>query len=242
MGSRTRRHLSFRGNPLSLSISDPHFEAWLAEEAVRAADEQQRQRGLPLPPRGPGGAADVAGPAGGRPGWRSPLLALTVDDLRKDPLPWGPNFFGFGQVAASYSLPATRAQGAARLEGNLVLYLGNYWRLVCVTFLCFLYKSPRAAAGLAFALFLWDTMRRRAAVGGAQSDANKRSLNNRATRWCLQTCIWISLFYFRVVLVLLLAACVSAMIVVTHGTLRDPSTPGPALPTPQRRGTSKGGT
>ncbi|CAL9064002.1 unnamed protein product [Musa banksii] len=178
--------MAFASNPLSLSVTEPAFEAWLRETGYleilddRAASADPSPPSsfpslssssstavpdLPLRPR-------TSAPAAGRGGLAArafssmrtlaslftlnPFAKLTPEDLSVGTPSWTLEFIG---AAGSYSWPAGSAQARMRVQENVRRYVRNYALLSVIVFACTLYKMPVSLLGLIACLVLWEFVR-----------------------------------------------------------------------------------
>ncbi|URD74776.1 PRA1 family [Musa troglodytarum] len=171
--------MAFASNPLSLSVSEPAFEAWLRDtgyleildDRAASADHSpssSSSSSVPDPPLRPRTSA----PAAGRSGLAArafssmrtlaslftlnPFAKLTPEDLSGGTPSWTLEFIG---VAGSYSWPAGSAQARMRVQENVRRYVRNYALLSVIVFACTLYKMPVSLLGLIACLVLWEFVR-----------------------------------------------------------------------------------
>ncbi|WOL19107.1 hypothetical protein Cni_G27904 [Canna indica] len=158
----------FAANPLSLSVTEPAFEAWLRDSGylevldnrtTAAADSPS----LPdlLRPRAAAAATSPASLAAGFSALRTlaslftlnPFAKLTSEDFTGETPSWTLEFIG---RADSYSWPAGPSQARMRVQENFRRYARNYGVLSVLVFACSLYKLPVSLLGLLTCLLLWE--------------------------------------------------------------------------------------
>ena len=148
----------FAENPLSLSISEPAFQAWIVS-SPKENRSQYQVRG-----RNPDRYTNSHARSTSSPGtWQQyvPFLDTTLNyikdvlqtlqslpfpeprisqqDLLKPPVPWTAGFWDCGDgPSATFALPVCWEEGVTRVEKNAELYIGNYLRLAGSVLLCIL--------------------------------------------------------------------------------------------------------
>lgn len=157
----------FSSNPLSLSVPDPLFDSWLRQNGYPEILEQRPTSITPITTTTTTTATDASTTA--KNGFftslystiyilislfaTNPFSKLTNDDLAAPTPPWQSDFIGDYE---SYSFPVSASQAQLRVQENVKRYARNYAWLLVVVFACSLYQMPWAAAGLVFALALWE--------------------------------------------------------------------------------------
>ncbi|CAI5471161.1 unnamed protein product [Closterium sp. Yama58-4] len=148
---------------------------------------------------------------------------LTIEDLKKPPLPWTDSFFGRSQLRSAYSFPGSWREMGRRVDANFVEFLGNYLRVLLFFLVCVMYKRPVACAGLVGLVRLWHELKR----CNAALRVHKDSWRLHTGRFLLQLALWVVAFCFRVVPALSLALSLSLF--GTPSTLPDSKRPPPCL-------------
>ncbi|KAJ8498108.1 hypothetical protein OPV22_008660 [Ensete ventricosum] len=173
--------MAFASNPLSLSVTEPAFEAWLRDtgyleildDRAASADPSptssspspSSSSSVPDPPLRPRTSAPAAESSGlAARAFSSirtftslftlnPFAKLTPEDLSGGTPSWTLEFIG---GAGSYSWPAGSAQSRMRVQENVRRYARNYALLSVIVFACTLYKMPVSLLGLIACLVLWE--------------------------------------------------------------------------------------
>lgn len=239
----------FAENPLSLSISEPAFQAWLVDSPHENRSQYQSRSRNP-----DGHTLSHARSAPSSGSWQQyvPFLDTTLNfvkdvlqtlqslpfpeprisqqDLLKPPVPWTAGFWDCGDgPSTTFALPASWEEGVTRVRKNVQLYIGNYLRLAGCVLLCMLYLRPLSMIGLllialithfSMGLALGDEV---ALLGYHLSPG---SFLLRSLRVCMQIGVFVIMFYCRVFPALLWTTSVSFAVVLTHATLRLPAREG----------------
>ncbi|WOK98244.1 hypothetical protein Cni_G06954 [Canna indica] len=168
--------MAFAANPLSLSVSDPAFEAWLRDtgylevldnraSSASAADDVSPPPPSFSPPVRPSTAAGSIAVASGTFSslitfaslfTLNPFAKLATEDLAGGTPSWTLEFLG---AAGSYSWPAGASQARMRVQENVRRYARNYALLSVLFFACSLYKMPVSLLGVIVCLVLWELVR-----------------------------------------------------------------------------------
>ena len=161
---------AFVGNPLSLSLANQEFNAWVK---TRNAGASSRARGTTTATTTTNGGSSTNGRRREESTTTSATTTthrfktpyMTTDDLQKPPKPWR-EFLRADQVFASYSIPKTVFECKVRLDGNVFEYIGNYVRMGVVFGCVAVYKNPTAVVGAVASAKLYQWMERNLAPTG----------------------------------------------------------------------------
>ncbi|PKA56610.1 PRA1 family protein H [Apostasia shenzhenica] len=168
--------MAFATNPLSLSVPEPAFEAWLRDTGyLEILDSRSSSSALSFPPS--------SSPSSSKPhSQRAPMAAavsriasvssflrtlaslftinpfakLTPENFSGETPSWTLGFVG---VVGSYSWPAGSSQARMRVQENVCRYARNYAFLSLIVFACSLYQMPVPLLGLIASLGLWELLR-----------------------------------------------------------------------------------
>eukprot|EP00249_Psilotum_nudum_P006081 c19444_g1_i1 orf=496-1143(+) len=198
--------MAFVENPLSLSIPQATFEAWLREHGyLETLDRCVLDNAWS---GGPGICSSLLR------FMINPFKGVTVEDLSKRPVAWTGEFWDCGLgLGESYGLPLSGTQLKLRMEENMKRYMGNYLRLFLCIFLCVLYSMPLALLGVISILGLWDTVRMLSRR--IESDGFPKFL---LVLGKIGTAVIV--IYCKVALAICWAAFFTFTVVILHGSLR----------------------
>ncbi|KAJ6752036.1 hypothetical protein OIU85_002456 [Salix viminalis] len=162
----------FSSNPLSLSVPDPTFDAWLRDSGyLEILDQHSSSSTITADPTSTSiitSTTTTATTTGLFISFFSHILTLlslftlnpfsklTTDDFSGQTPSWTRSFFAdFG----SYSFPSGSDQARLRVNENVKRYARNYASLFILFFACTLYQMPLALIGLISSLALWDAFK-----------------------------------------------------------------------------------
>ncbi|GAQ79269.1 hypothetical protein KFL_000270280 [Klebsormidium nitens] len=195
-------------NPIGLTVSDRDFHRWLTKgwAGLRGDDSD------------PSTSEGVA-----RSGLANLVMGLTLEDLRTPARPWRGDFVNSAGLGfwESYALPGTEMELESRLQGNLGVYLGNYVAIMCVAFVCVMFKRPFALLAMVALVKCWDLFlkyRRR-------PDVNVYSTTFQYMSWGFQMLSALVVILSQVLLALVVAALLGGAVVVGHAACRRPPDP-----------------
>ena len=149
---------AFTGNPLSLSLQQRDFNAWVvqnqrARDAANAPNAAASHASTSH--RAPHARTSTPSSTSRRAVYKTPTM--TVDDLSQPPKPWR-EFLRLDAATTAYALPRTMDDAKLRLDGNVYEFIGNYIRVGVIVGCAVAYRTPTAVAG-AFAsarLYAWS--------------------------------------------------------------------------------------
>lgn len=231
--------MTFAANPLSLSVPEPAFEAWLRDagyhEILDDRTAAASPSSLPLSPadllcnRNATAAATSTTTffAFSFSFLRTLLSLLTVkpfaklspDDFSGRTPSWTFEFIG---AAESFSWPAGPHQARMRVQENVRRYARNYAFLTFLFFACFLYLMSASLLGLIASLGLWELAR-------FCSDRWELELRSSGLRQALvriaQFATGVVLYLCNLQLVVIWTISVSYSVMIMHASLRKLSPP-----------------
>ncbi|KAF9666746.1 hypothetical protein SADUNF_Sadunf16G0260800 [Salix dunnii] len=161
----------FSSNPLSLSVPDPTFDAWLRDSGYLEILDQHSSSTTTVAPTNTSiitSTTTTATTAGLFISFFSHILTLlslftlnpfsklTTDDFSGQTPSWTRSFFA---DSGSYSFPSGSDQARLRVNENVKRYARNYASLFILSFACTLYQMPLALIGLISSLALWDVFK-----------------------------------------------------------------------------------
>uniref|UniRef100_A0A7I4ELT2 PRA1 family protein n=1 Tax=Physcomitrium patens TaxID=3218 RepID=A0A7I4ELT2_PHYPA len=203
--------MAFNENPLSLSLSETAFEAWLRDNGhLETIDRTGLDHHLRFPTQSSFKELSKAVKS-------NPFMTLTLDDLLKKPVPWTGEFFdcGFGP-GETYSWPRSIAQAKLRMDENIRRYTGNYVILVAVVYFILLYQMPLALVGIIALILVWDSLRR----AGDEWGLDRNGYGYRTLAFVGNGVTLVLMVYCKIALALFWAGIVSLLVVVVHSCLR----------------------
>ncbi|KAI3441522.1 PRA1 family protein [Psidium guajava] len=166
--------MSFKSNPLSLTVPEPAFESWLRDSGYLELLDQRSSSSssaanaaTAASSSGNDAASDPYGPQFFASFFSSlgtllslvalnPLSKLTTDDFSSETPSWTHGFIG---SCDSYSFPSSPTQARLRVHENVKRFARNYATLFILFFACALYQMPFALIGLLSSLALWDFLK-----------------------------------------------------------------------------------
>ncbi|GLJ40435.1 hypothetical protein SUGI_0832940 [Cryptomeria japonica] len=197
--------MAFSANPLSLSLPEGAFEAWVRESGyLERIDE-----------------GEVVDSGTGSNSWKisliNPFGKLTAEDFSRDAVPWTAEFWGAPQ---SYSRPTSLMQLKLRMQENVKKYVRNYIYLSLCILASFLYKMPVALLGLISVFALWDMLRICSNKWGLQ----KYPFFHQMLVLIAKLATTAIMIYCNIALALCWAGIFSLTVLVIHSSLRKLTT------------------
>ncbi|KAG6793812.1 hypothetical protein NC652_004066 [Populus alba x Populus x berolinensis] len=161
----------FSSNPLSLSVPDTTFDAWLRDSGYLEILDQHSSSSATAAPATTSTITSTSTTATATGLFISffshiltllslftlnPFSKLTTDDFSGQTPSWTRSFFA---DCGSYSFPSGSEQARLRVNENVKRYARNYASLFILFFACTLYQMPLALIGLISSLALWDVFK-----------------------------------------------------------------------------------